>query len=430
MNIDADIIDLVRKKIGSNTGKTAGDEKYLPASGKVLDESDYAYQIQAVLDGWLTSGRFNDLFEDAIKQLLGVKYVLTVNSGSSANLIAFSSLLSKKLGDKKICPGSEIITVATSFPTTVNPIIQNRCIPVFCDAELGHYNINMNQLSDALTEKTKGVMLAHTLGNPFEVQKVQDFCDQHGLFLIEDCCDALGSTYQDQIVGTFGHFSTFSFYPAHHITTGEGGAVATNDPKLYNVARSLRDWGRDCWCPAGHDDSCRKRFGWQLGNLPAGYDHKYIYSEIGYNLKMTDVQAACGLAQINKIDQFGLKRKANFMVMLKELQSLQDKLILPTSLQKSQPSWFGFPICIRQDVNKKRSDLQAYLESHGIGSRLIFAGNITKQPCLENADYRIVGDLTNSDLIMNNALWLGIHQQLNESDVLRISQCVKGFFST
>lgn len=430
MNIDADIIELVRKKIKRNTAETSEIEKYLPASGKVLDESDYAYQIQAVLDGWLTSGRFNDLFEDAIKQLLGVKYVLTVNSGSSANLIAFSSLLSKKLGEKKICPGAEIITVATSFPTTVNPIIQNGCIPVFCDAGLGHYNINVEQLSEALTKKTKGIMLAHTLGNPFDVQKVKEFCHQYGLFLIEDCCDALGSRFQDQMVGTFGHFSTFSFYPAHHITTGEGGAIATNDPKLYSVARSMRDWGRDCWCPAGHDDSCRKRFSWQLGSLPAGYDHKYTYSEIGYNLKMTDVQAACGLAQIGKLDQFALKRKNNFMIMLRELESLREKIILPISLEQTQPSWFGFPICIRKDITKNRRDLQAYLESNGIGSRLIFAGNITKQPCLENADYRIIGELPNSDFIMNNALWLGIHQQLNETDVLRISQCVKAFFYT
>ena len=352
----------------------------VPPSGKLLDAEELKLMVEASLDGWLTTGRFNDEFEKRLAKFIGVRSVLTVNSGSSANLVAFATLTSQKLGDRAIRPGDEVIGVAAGFPTTVNPILQFGSVPVFVDIELGTYNIDPNLVEAAIGPKTKAIMLAHTLGNPYNLEVITGLCKKYNLWLVEDCCDALGTTYNGQNVGTFGDIGTLSFYPAHHITMGEGGAVFTNNPRLKQIAESFRDWGRDCFCPPGKDNTCGTRFCWKLGELPEGYDHKYTYSHLGYNLKISDMQAACGVAQLDKAPSFIEKRKANFSFLKEQLSSCQDFLILPEATPNSEPSWFGFPITLRENAPVSRVKLTQYLDEHKIGSRLLFAGNLTRQP--------------------------------------------------
>ena len=384
----------------------------IPPSGKLIGSQELRNMVDASLDGWLTTGRFNDAFEQELARMIGVRYVLTVNSGSSANLVAFSALTSPQLGARAIRPGDEVIGVAAGFPTTVNPIIQCGAVPVFVDVELGTYNIDAEKIAAAITPKTRAIMLAHTLGNPFNLDIVMELCRKHNLWLVEDCCDALGSTYRGQHVGTFGDIATVSFYPAHHITMGEGGAVFTNNPELKRIAESFRDWGRDCYCPPGKDNTCGKRYCWKLGSLPAGYDHKYTYSHIGYNLKITDMQAACGLAQLQKLPQFVATRRLNFEFLKERLSSCEEFLILPQAAANSNPSWFGFPITLRESSPVRRAELLDYLTQKNIGTRLLFAGNLTKQPSMENQNYRVCGSLANTDVVMNDTFWVGIHPAL------------------
>ena len=344
----------------------------VPVSGKVIGSLEVKNMVEASLDGWLTTGRFNAEFEEKLSNFLGIKCLLTVNSGSSANLIAFSTLTSPKLKDRAIQKGDEVISVAAGFPTTVNPIIQFGAIPVFVDIKIPTYNIDENLVESVITKKTKAVMLAHTLGNPFNVKKIKEICEKYNLWLIEDSCDALGSKFNNQNVGTFGDLATLSFYPAHHITMGEGGAVFTNSKKLERIAESFRDWGRDCYCEPGKDNTCNKRFGWKLGDLPFGYDHKYTYSHLGYNMKITDMQAACGLAQLDRLDEFINKRKKSFNFLYKNLKDLESLLILPEPEPDSDPSWFGFPLSIRKNTKFNRNDLVQYLNNKKIGTRLLF----------------------------------------------------------
>ncbi|CAB4050510.1 dTDP-4-dehydro-2,6-dideoxy-D-glucose 3-dehydratase [Paraburkholderia phenoliruptrix] len=369
--------------------------------------------VEASLDGWLTTGRFNDEFEEKLAAFLGVKYLITVNSGSSANLVAFSTLTSPRLGDRAIRPADEVISVAAGFPTTVNPIIQFGAVPVFVDVELGTYNIDASQIEAAISPKTKAIMLAHTLGNPYNLDVVTALCKKYKLWLIEDCCDALGATYNGQMVGTFGDIGTLSFYPAHHITMGEGGAVFTNNPELKLIAESFRDWGRDCYCAPGKDNTCGKRFCWKLGNLPEGYDHKYTYSHLGYNLKITDMQAACALAQMDRLEGFIQARRNNFAYLHDRLQGCSEFLILPKATPNSDPSWFGFPITLKPEAEFRRVDLLAYLDQNKIGTRLLFAGNLTRQPYMVDRKYRISGELKNTDIIMNQTFWVGVYPGLS-----------------
>ena len=390
------------------------NDSTIPPSGKVIGANELQFMVDASLDGWLTTGRFNKAFEERLASYLGTRYVLTTNSGSSANLLALTALTSPKLGDKALLPGDEVITVAASFPTTVNPIIQNNLIPVFIDVDLATYNIQVDKIEAAISSKTKAIMIAHTLGNPFNLDEVKRIAEKYNLWLIEDCCDALGTTYNDQMVGTFGDIATLSFYPAHHITTGEGGAVFTQSPKLNKLIESFRDWGRDCFCNPGVDNTCGKRFDWQLGSLPKGYDHKYIYSHLGYNLKMTDMQAACGLAQMDRIEGFIDKRKKNFNYLKNGLQPFSDLIILPEATKNSDPSWFGFPITIKPESRINRIDLLRFLDNHKIGARLLFSGNIIRQPYFKNLNYRIFSELTNTDVIMNHSFWLGVYPGINE----------------
>ena len=385
----------------------------VPVAGKVLDAAELQHMVAAALDGWLTTGRFNDAFEDRLARFLGVKHLITVNSGSSANLIAFATLTSPKLGERAIQPGDEVIAVAAGFPTTVNPILQYGAVPVFVDVELGTYNIDARRIEAALGPRTKAIMLAHTLGNPFNLDAVIRLCRQHDLWLIEDCCDALGSTYRGEMVGTFGDIGTLSFYPAHHITMGEGGAVFTNNGLLKPIAESFRDWGRDCFCATGQDNTCKKRFAWQLGSLPAGYDHKYTYSHAGYNFKITDMQAACGLAQLDKLPDFIARRKANFAHLTKRLRAAEEFLILPQATPHSAPSWFGYPLTLRPAARIARVDLLRHLDRHKIGTRLLFGGNLTRQPYFQDRHYRIAGDLTNTDRIMHDTFWIGLYPGLS-----------------
>ena len=397
-----------------DTKTFVADDSTIPPSGKVIGANELQFMVDASLDGWLTTGRFNKAFEERLASYLGTRYVLTTNSGSSANLLALTALTSPKLGDKALLPGDEVITVAASFPTTVNPIIQNNLIPVFIDVDLATYNIQVDKIESAISSKTKAIMIAHTLGNPYNLSEVKRIAEKYNLWLIEDCCDALGTTYNDQMVGTFGDIATLSFYPAHHITTGEGGAVFTQSPKLNKLIESFRDWGRDCFCNPGVDNTCGKRFDWQLGSLPKGYDHKYIYSHLGYNLKMTDMQAACGLAQMDRIEGFIDKRKKNFNYLKKGLQPFSDLIILPEATKNSDPSWFGFPITIKPESRINRIDLLRFLDNHKIGARLLFSGNIIRQPYFKNLNYRIFSELTNTDVIMNHSFWLGVYPGINE----------------
>lgn len=388
-------------------------QSVVPPSGKVLDAEELKLMVEASLDGWLTTGRFNDEFEQKLAKFLGVKYLITTNSGSSANLLAFSALTSPKLGDRAIQPGDEVIGVAAGFPTTVNPILQFGAVPVFVDVELGTYNIDASKIEAAISPKTKAIMLAHTLGNPYNLNVIKALCEKYNLWLIEDCCDALGSTYNGQLVGTFGDIATLSFYPAHHITMGEGGAVFTNNHLLKQIAESFRDWGRDCYCAPGKDNTCMKRFAWKLGDLPEGYDHKYTYSHLGYNLKISDMQAACGVAQLEKVEGFIEVRKQNFKYLREKLESCSEFLILPEATENSDPSWFGFPVTVKPESGVQRIDLQQYLDQNKIGTRLLFAGNLTRQPYMIGKNFRVSGDLTNTDIVMNQTFWIGVYPGLS-----------------
>ena len=384
----------------------------IPPSGKVIGAAELKNMVEASLDGWLTTGRFNDAFEQRLAEFIGVKHLITVNSGSSANLVAFSTLTSPKLGDRAIGPGDEVIGVAAGFPTTVNPILQFGAVPVFIDVHIPTYNIDVAQLEAAIGPRTKAIMLAHTLGNPYNLAEVTRIAKKHRLWLIEDCCDALGSTYDGKHVGSFGDIGTLSFYPAHHITMGEGGAVFTNNDELKRIAESFRDWGRDCYCPPGKDNTCGKRFCWKLGDLPEGYDHKYTYSHLGYNLKITDMQAACALAQMDRLDGFIQSRRDNFSRLTQRLSSCAEVLILPEATPNSDPSWFGFPITLRENVGLERTQMIAYLDQNKIGTRLLFAGNLTRQPYMIGRNFRVAGELTNSDRVMRQTFWIGVYPGL------------------
>ena len=410
-----EILKLVNQygSMDSDTSLFKEGESTIPPSGKVIGGNELEMMTDAVLDGWLTTGRFNEAFEKKLGDYLSVKHVLTTNSGSSANLLAFTALTSPKLGDRAIQLGDEVITVAAGFPTTVNPILQNNCVPVFVDVDIPTYNINTDLLEEAYSKKTKAVMIAHALGNPYNLKVVKAFTEKYNLWLIEDCCDALGSEYNGQRVGSFGDVGTLSFYPAHHITMGEGGAVFTNNGQLKKIIESFRDWGRDCYCQPGCDNTCGKRFSWQLGDLPDGYDHKYTYSHLGYNLKITDMQAACGLAQLERVDDFVQSRKDNFSYLTEKLQSLTDYLILPEATENSVVSWFGYPITIKQNAGTSRVMLLKYLDQYNIGTRLLFAGNLTKQPYFKGQKCRIIGNLENTDIIMNQTFWIGIYPGIN-----------------
>jgi len=386
----------------------------VPPAGKVLGAKEMQLMVDASLDAWLTTGRFNESFESRLAAYIGVKHLITVNSGSSANLIAFSTLTSPRLGDRAVKPGDEVIGVAAGFPTTVNPILQFGAVPVFVDIELGTYNIDAAKIEAAISEKTKAIMLAHTLGNPYNLQVIVALCKKYNLWLIEDCCDALGSTYDGKPVGTFGDIGTISFYPAHHITMGEGGAVFTKHDELKLIAESFRDWGRDCYCAPGKDNTCGKRFCWKLGNLPQGYDHKYTYSHLGYNLKITDMQAACGLAQLDRLDDFVAARKRNFAYLKDRLKSCEELLILPEATENSDPSWFGFLMTLRPEANLSRVDMLTYLDQSKIGTRLLFAGNLIRQPYMLGRNYRVSGDLENTDRVMNDTFWIGVFPGLTE----------------
>jgi CDP-6-deoxy-D-xylo-4-hexulose-3-dehydrase len=383
---------------------------------------------EAVLDGWLTTGRFNEAFEKRLAKYLGRRAVLTTNSGSSANLVAFSALTSPRLGERAIKPGDEVIGVAAGFPTTVNPILQFGAVPVFVDVELPTYNIDPAKIEAAIGPRTKAIMLAHTLGNPFDLAKVRALCDTYNLWLIEDCCDALGSTYGGQMVGTFGDIGTLSFYPAHHITMGEGGAVFTNNPLLKRIMESFRDWGRDCYCEPGQDNTCKQRFCQQLGALPEGYDHKYTYSHLGYNLKITDMQAACALAQMDRLEGFIEARKRNFAWLSEHLAACEPFLILPQATAGSDPSWFGFPLTLRDGCGFKRVELVRYLDTQGVGTRLLFAGNLVRQPYMEGRNFRISGELTLTDKVMNDTFWIGLWPGLGEAHLGHAVHCIKTFF--
>jgi CDP-6-deoxy-D-xylo-4-hexulose-3-dehydrase len=400
----------------------------VPVSGKVIGTLELQNMVEASLDGWLTTGRFNTNFEERLAAFLGIKCLLTVNSGSSANLIAFSTLTSAKLKERSIQKGDEVITVAAGFPTTVNPIIQFGAIPVFVDVKIPTYNVNEHLVESAITKKTKAIMLAHTLGNPFNVKRIKEICDKYGLWLIEDSCDALGSKFNNQYVGTFGDLATLSFYPAHHITMGEGGAVFTNSKKLERIAESFRDWGRDCYCEPGKDNTCNKRFAWKLGGLPFGYDHKYTYSHLGYNMKITDMQAACGLAQLDRLDNFINMRKENFNFLYKNLKDLNDLLILPEAEKNSEPSWFGFPLSLRENNKYNRNDLINYLNKNKIGTRLLFSGNLIKQPYMKDVNFRVHEQLKNTDFIMNNTFWIGLYPGLSNKHLEYLILKIKNFF--
>jgi CDP-6-deoxy-D-xylo-4-hexulose-3-dehydrase len=401
---------------------------YIPYAGRVYDEKEMISLVDSALDFWLTAGRFAKQFEAEFAKFLGVKYCLLTNSGSSANLLAISALTSPKLGERRLKPGDEVITVAAAFPTTVNPIIQNNLVPFFLDVDVGTYNILADKIEEALSEKTKAIFLAHTLGNPFDLDKVLEICEAYNLWLIEDNCDALGSKYNGKYTGTFGHIATFSFYPPHHITMGEGGALVTNDAQLKKLIESFRDWGRDCWCEPGHDNTCGKRFGWQLGTLPFGYDHKYIYSHIGYNLKVTDMQAAVGVAQLKKLPEFIEARKKNWKRLYEGLKKYEDYFILPKASDNSDPSWFGFLLTVKENAPFSRNEITNFLEENKIATRLLFSGNIIRHPSFENVSYRIYNNLKNTDFIMNNSFWVGVYPGLTNEMIDYVLRKFDEFF--
>lgn len=400
----------------------------IPPSGKVIGARELEYMVEASLDGWLTTGRFNAAFERKLGEFLSLPHVLTVNSGSSANLVAVSALCSPLLGERALRPGDEVVTVAAGFPTTVNPLLVNRLTPVFVDVELGTYNVDVTQLEAAIGPCTRAIVLAHTLGNPFNLDVVTRLARERRLWLVEDCCDALGSTWHGQRVGTFGDIGTLSFYPAHHITMGEGGAVFTRNPLLARVMASIRDWGRDCWCEPGRDNTCGRRFDWQLGQLPAGYDHKYVYSHLGYNLKITDMQAACGLAQLERLPEFIAARQRNFRFLRERLAGLEEFLILPEATPGSDPSWFGFPLTLREEAGVSRVDLLRYLDQYRIGTRLLFSGNLLWQPYFRDRNYRVEGELRHTDCIMHNTFWMGVYPDLTREQLDFVAGKLESFF--
>jgi len=399
-------------------------------AGRVFNEKEIIYLVDSALDFWLTNGRFEKEFRGRLAKYLGVKHVITTNSGSSANLLAISALTSPKLGEKGLKKRDEIITTAVAFPTTVAPIVQNKLVPVFVDTRLGNYNSDPKFIEEAISDRTKAVFLAHTLGIPFEVDKILKLCKKYDLFLIEDNCDALGAKYDNNYTGTFGEISTLSFYPAHHITTGEGGAVITNDGKIKEIIQSFRDWGRDCWCESGKDNTCGKRFGWQLGTLPSGYDHKYIYSHLGFNLKMTDMQAAIGVAQLEKLPLFIKKRQENFEKLYENFKEYEDFFILPKIPKKAEPSPFGFILTIKDGAPFSRKEIVDFLEKNLIQTRMLFVGNIVRQPCMDGVEYRIVGELKNTDKIMMDTFWIGVYPGITEEIIGYISDKINEFLNT
>jgi len=403
---------------------------YIPVTGKKIDENDLLYAVDATLDGWLTTGRYSKEFEYNLAKYIGAKKSILVNSGSSANLVAFYSLTSPSLGKRAIQKGDEVITVAAGFPTTINPLIQFGCIPVFVDINIPTYNIDVNKIEEAITPKTKAIMIAHALGNPFNLEVIQGIAKKYNLWLIEDDCDSLGATYNGQKTGSFGDLATLSFYPAHHITMGEGGAVLINNRRLQMPALSFRDWGRDCYCETGCDNTCKRRFEWKLGDLPEGYDHKYIYSHIGFNLKVTDMQAAIGLSQLLKIDQFVYKRRENHKKLYELMKPLEDFFILPEKTPNSNPSWFGFMITIRDSKKINRNKLVQYLEENKIGTRLFFGGNMTKQPAYLNIKKKVIGSLVNSEKVMNDSFWIGVWPGLNENHLSFIVEIISKYLQT
>ncbi len=430
--IRKDILNLVSEytKISHKEEEFIPGKSFVSVSGRVFDQNDIQMLVSSSLDFWLTSGRFNKEFEKQLGEFLQINFAITTNSGSSANLLALTSLTSEQLDDRALMPGDEVITLAAGFPTTVNPILQNNLVPVFVDVDLSTYAINLKSLKNAISNKTKAIMIAHTLGNPHQIEEVQKIAKENNLWLVEDCCDALGSKFNRKNIGTFGDLATFSFYPAHQITMGEGGAVVTDNPKLKRIVESLRDWGRDCFCPTGVNDTCGKRFEWKLGELPFGYDHKYTYSHVGYNLKITDMQAAVGLSQLKKLPQFIKKRKENFHFLKENLSKHKEFLILPEETENAEPSWFGFPIIVRKNLPFTMNDLIGFLASKLIDTRPVFAGNITKQPYFKNKKYRIANNLDNTDMIMHNGFWIGVYPGLDDKRLDYIVKQFNNFFKT
>lgn len=402
----------------------------VPVSGKVFDAEELKYITESALDGWFTTGRFNDEFEKRLAKFIGCKKAITVNSGSSANLLAFATLTADELGERALKPGDEMISVAVSFPTTINPALSYGIVPVLVDIDIPTYNIDVTKVEAAITPKTKAIMIAHTLGNPFNVERIKEIATKHNLWLIEDCCDALGATFNGRHVGTFGDLATLSFYPAHHITMGEGGAVFTNNSKLVKIMESFRDWGRDCWCASGCDNTCAKRFEWQLGDLPYGYDHKYIYSRLGYNLKITDMQAALGLAQLPKLESFVKTRRHNYSKLKSGLAHLSDKIILPEPTPGSDPSWFGFLITIKPESGYTRNEVIDKLTKANVATRLLFAGDIRKQPYFKNYNYRVSGDLPNTDLVLNHTFWIGVTPMINDEMITYMLDTITAIFKS
>jgi CDP-6-deoxy-D-xylo-4-hexulose-3-dehydrase len=401
----------------------------VPVSGKVFDQNELKLLVDSSLDFWLTTGRYAEKFEKSFAKVMGMKHAMLCNSGSSANLLAVSALTSPRLGKRALKEGDEVITAAAGFPTTVNPILQNRLTPVFVDVELATYDSSVEKIEAAIGPKTKAIVMAHTLGNPFDIAGVMELAKQHKLFVVEDTCDAVGAKFNGQPVGSFGDLSTTSFYPAHHITMGEGGCVLVNKASMKKIVESLRDWGRDCWCPPGVDNTCGRRFDWQLGELPYGYDHKYVYSHVGYNLKMTDMQAAVGVAQLDKLDGFIQARNSNFNKIYAGLKDLQEFLILPEATKNSEPSWFGFPITVRKDAPFTRFELVQHIESRRIGTRQLFGGNLLRQPAYLKSPMRVVGDLANADFITENTFWIGVYPGLTEEMISYMLQEIQGFIS-
>jgi CDP-4-dehydro-6-deoxyglucose reductase, E1 len=414
---------LSRDRIIFKPGKTD-----IPYAGRVYDEKEIAALVDASLDFWLTAGRYAKLFEEGLAKFLGIKYCLLTNSGSSANLLALTALTSVFLGERRLKAGDEVITTASGFPTTLNPIIQNNLIPVFVDIALGTYNINVKKLERAISRKSKAIFIAHTLGNPVDMEKLLKIANKYKLWVIEDNCDALGSVYKNKYTGTFGHISTFSFYPAHHITMGEGGALVTNDLVLRRIIMSLRDWGRDCWCGPGADDTCKKRFTQKFEQLPFGYDHKYVYSHIGYNLKVTDMQAAVGYAQLKKLPGFIKSRRKNFEYLYRSLKNYVKFILLPEIALNVRPSWFGFPILVKENALFKRDEIVEYLEEHKVATRMLFGGNLIRQPAYKDLKCRISGKLENTDLVMNNLFWLGVYPGLEDEHLSYIAKVFHDFF--
>ncbi|MFT7098320.1 MAG: CDP-6-deoxy-D-xylo-4-hexulose-3-dehydrase [Rickettsiales bacterium] len=429
INKKKQILDLVKQYCQEEHAKKefVPGQSVVPVSGKVYDYTDMSNLVESSLDFWLTTGRFNREFEKTLAKFIGVKHALTCNSGSSANLLAITALTSPLLKDRALKAGDEVITCATGFPTTINPILNNNLVPVFLDVDIPTYNMDTTRLEEAITPKTKAIMIAHTLGNPFDLDKIKEIADKHNLFLIEDSCDALGAEYNGKKVGTFGDIGTLSFYPAHHITMGEGGAVFTNRSLLKRVLESFRDWGRDCYCEPGKDNTCNKRFCQQLGDLPVGYDHKYTYSHIGYNLKITDMQASVGLSQLGHLEGFIAKRQENFDILYNGLKPLEEFFILPESSKNAKPSWFGFPLTVREGAPFTRNELVKYLDEKKIGTRLLFGGNLLKQPYMKNVNYRVVGDLKNSNNVMNNTFWIGVFPGLGIEELSYVIEAFSDF---